>query len=108
MGIFEDMPIKVSDSFVPVDFVILNIEEDVKILIILGRLFMASTNCIIDVSKGKMIVDIEDEHIEIELHKVMKCSKISDSCFSIDTFDCLLHDVVFIDSVTNPLERCLM
>ncbi|XP_010523280.1 PREDICTED: uncharacterized protein LOC104801653 [Tarenaya hassleriana] len=36
LGIFEDVPLKVGDYYVPVDFVVLDMDEDAKILIILG------------------------------------------------------------------------
>jgi len=45
MGILEDVPIKVGDSYVPVDFVILEMEEDTRTLIILGRPFLATVGC---------------------------------------------------------------
>ncbi|XP_010519259.1 PREDICTED: uncharacterized protein LOC104798764 [Tarenaya hassleriana] len=37
LGILEDVPLKVGDYYVPVDFVVLDMDEDSKIPIILGR-----------------------------------------------------------------------
>ena len=45
MGILEDVPIKVGDLYVPVDFVILEMEEDMRTPIILGRPFLATAGC---------------------------------------------------------------
>ncbi len=52
MGILENIPIKVGKFFIPVDFIVLEMEEDVQIPIILGRLFLATARAIIDVKNG--------------------------------------------------------
>lgn len=41
VGILEDVPIRVGKFFIPVDFVVLEMEEDSQIPIILGRPFLA-------------------------------------------------------------------
>ncbi|XP_010556059.1 PREDICTED: uncharacterized protein LOC104825429 [Tarenaya hassleriana] len=40
LGILEDVPLKVGDYYVPVDFVVLDMDEEAKIPIILGRQFL--------------------------------------------------------------------
>jgi len=45
VGVLEDVPIKVGDLYVPVDFVILKMEEDMRTPIILGKPFLATTEC---------------------------------------------------------------
>ncbi|XP_020272432.1 uncharacterized protein LOC109847612 [Asparagus officinalis] len=47
VGILEDVPIQVGKFFIPVDFVILEMEEDSNIPIILGRPFIATAGAII-------------------------------------------------------------
>ncbi|XP_042386472.1 uncharacterized protein LOC121978161 [Zingiber officinale] len=48
MGIVEDVPVKVGGCIVPTDFIIMDMEEDPKIPIILGRPFLATAGAIID------------------------------------------------------------
>ncbi|XP_042426118.1 uncharacterized protein LOC122013982 [Zingiber officinale] len=48
MGIVEDVPVEVGGCIVPTDFIILDMEEDPKILIILGRPFLSTAGAIID------------------------------------------------------------
>ncbi|XP_058003727.1 uncharacterized protein LOC110647809 [Hevea brasiliensis] len=52
IGILENIPIKVGKFFIHVDFVVLEIEEDVQIPIILGRPFLVTAGAIIDVKMG--------------------------------------------------------
>ena len=42
MGILEDVPLQVGKFFIPCDFVVMEMEEDSRIPIILGRPFLAT------------------------------------------------------------------
>ncbi|XP_071917004.1 uncharacterized protein [Coffea arabica] len=66
-GILENVLIKVRQSIIPVDFVVLDIEEDVRMPIILGRPFLATARTIIDVEKGKLILRVNGEELEFNL-----------------------------------------
>jgi len=55
VGILEDVLIKVGDLLIPVDFVILEMEEDTRTSIILGGPFLAIAGCRIDVKNGTFI-----------------------------------------------------
>jgi len=48
-GVVEDVLVKVDKFIFPVDFVVLDIEEDEDVLIILGRSFLATSRTLIDV-----------------------------------------------------------
>ncbi|XP_061355030.1 uncharacterized protein LOC133299580, partial [Gastrolobium bilobum] len=50
-GIIEDILVKVDKFIIPVDFVILDIEEDATIPMIFGRPFLATSGALIDVLK---------------------------------------------------------
>ncbi|XP_027351109.1 uncharacterized protein LOC113862192 [Abrus precatorius] len=53
-GIVEDVLVKVDKFMFPADFIILDMEEDDKVPIILGRPFLATGRTIIDVQQGKL------------------------------------------------------
>ncbi|KAJ8756040.1 hypothetical protein K2173_024587 [Erythroxylum novogranatense] len=55
IGILENVPLKVGSLFIPVDFVVLEMEEDTNIPIILGRPFLATAGAIIDGTKDYML-----------------------------------------------------
>lgn len=67
MGILEDVPVMIGHYFIPEDFVILDIEEDSTIPIILGRPFLATTGAIIDVRRGKLLMEIVDKEVEFDI-----------------------------------------
>ncbi|XP_061351537.1 uncharacterized protein LOC133296548 [Gastrolobium bilobum] len=53
-GIIEDILVKVEKFIIPVDFVILDIEEDATIPMIFGRPFLATSGALIDVFKAQL------------------------------------------------------
>lgn len=55
-GVVENMLVDVGKFTLPVDFVIMDIEEDSNIPLILGRPFMNLANVIISVVEGKFTI----------------------------------------------------
>jgi hypothetical protein len=49
MGIAEDIPVRIKNSFMPVDFVVLKMDACCQIPLILGRPFLSTTGATIDV-----------------------------------------------------------
>ncbi|XP_061341729.1 uncharacterized protein LOC133288048 [Gastrolobium bilobum] len=69
-GIIEDILVKVEKFIIPVDFVILDIEENSTIP---GRPFLATSGALIDVPKGELILRVDGEQaifkfFDIEVH----------------------------------------
>ncbi|KAL0408092.1 UNVERIFIED_CONTAM: Retrovirus-related Pol polyprotein from transposon opus [Sesamum radiatum] len=60
-GIIEDVLVKVGKFVIPVDFVVLDMEEDANTPLILGRPFLATGKALIDVQKGQLTLRINDE-----------------------------------------------
>jgi hypothetical protein len=55
------VPVKVGHHFIPIDFVVLEMEERKKPLLILGRTFLKTVGATIDVGKGEIMFDINGE-----------------------------------------------
>jgi len=53
LGILEDVPINMGEFYMSINFVILDMAEDFRTQIILGRPFLATAGCKIDVKRGK-------------------------------------------------------
>ena len=63
----EDVLVKVKHLIFPADFVVIDIEEDVDIPLILGRPFMSTTSCVVDMGKKMLQMGIEDQKISFDL-----------------------------------------
>ncbi|KAL0286240.1 UNVERIFIED_CONTAM: hypothetical protein Sradi_7154400, partial [Sesamum radiatum] len=71
-GIVEDVLVKVEKFIIPIDFIVLDMEEDKNMLLILGRLFLATSTALIDVQKGQLILRVNDEHVVFNVFKPLK------------------------------------
>jgi len=60
-GIAKDIPMKIQNSFVPVDYVILDMEVNSGIPLILGRSFLSMTTAHIDVGVGVIQLNINGQ-----------------------------------------------
>jgi len=108
MGVLKDVLIKVGDLYVPIDFVILEMEEDTRAPIILGRPFLATVGSCINVKNGKLSFDVGDHHMEYNLFKAAKFSFISDECNKIDVAEGLIWETVSNLDSNDPLEHLML
>ena len=65
IGIIEDMLVKIGNFYFLTDFFVLEMEEDVNMLIILGRVFMVTGRALIDVLEGKLILRVGEDRQEL-------------------------------------------
>ncbi|XP_057994381.1 uncharacterized protein LOC110671527 [Hevea brasiliensis] len=89
VGILENVPLKVGKFFILVDFIVLEIEEDVRTPIILGRPFLATAGANIDVKNGKLKLTVGEEEIEFNLFQHSKEPAVMNSCYRVDVIE---HD----------------
>ncbi|XP_015939982.1 uncharacterized protein LOC107465517 [Arachis duranensis] len=109
-GIVEDLLVKVGDFIFPADFVVLDMEEEAKALIILGRPFLATDGVIIDVQKGKLTLRLHDEKMVFNVFKAMSYPpKALGECMRLDavetvvqqTFEEVLGELIEGDSMLD-------
>lgn len=63
-GVLEDVLVKVRQFIISIDFVVLDFEEDHEILLLLERLFLATSKSTIDLKKNELIMKI-DRKVEV-------------------------------------------
>ena len=71
-GILEDVLIKVGKVIFPVDFVVIDIEEDKHVPLLFGRPFLAMGEALIDVKKGELTLRVGDETMHFNLNHCLK------------------------------------
>ncbi|XP_019455124.1 PREDICTED: uncharacterized protein LOC109356251 [Lupinus angustifolius] len=106
-GVAEDVLVKVDVLVFPIDFVIMDIEEDKEVPLILGRPFMKTSRDIIDVDDGKLRVRVEDQEVNFNVFEAMQHPKNNQHCFRVDVID----DLFMLDDIhlsrSSPLEKVL-
>jgi len=65
--VIEDVLVRVKHFIFPTDFVVMDICEDNDIPVILGRSFMLTVSCIVDIGRKKLELDFEDQKIDFDL-----------------------------------------
>ncbi|XP_019434435.1 PREDICTED: uncharacterized protein LOC109341067 [Lupinus angustifolius] len=86
-GIAEDELVRWDKFLIPVDFVVIDISEDVEIPLILGRPFMRTTKMGIYMENGKLIVRVENDEIQFDIFKAMHHPRDKRQCFQIDILE---------------------
>ncbi|GKC07582.1 reverse transcriptase domain-containing protein [Tanacetum coccineum] len=88
MGVYENMLVKVGKFVFPIDFVILQMEEDDKVPLILGRPFLHTADAIIRVKNKELNLGVGDDRITFLIDKAMQHSHFNDgTCFCMDVID---------------------
>ena len=81
---------KVKKFFFPVDFIVLEMEEDKEVPIILGRPFLATSRALIDVQKGELRLRVQDEEVTFSVFNATKHTMESESCFRVDIVEAIM------------------
>ncbi|KAL0286853.1 UNVERIFIED_CONTAM: hypothetical protein Sangu_2469600 [Sesamum angustifolium] len=89
-GIVEDVLVKVGKFTIQVDFIMLDMEEDMNMPLIPERPFLATSRVLIDVQKGQLTLRVSDEHVVSNVFKPMKYLHKNE------------HDICAIDSINTP------
>ena len=78
-GIAENIPVKFRNFFIPVDFVVLDMEVDIKTPLILGRPFLSTANAHIEVGAGVIQLNINGQKEKFAFKpKVEQCSQVKE------------------------------
>ena len=90
-GVLEDVLVTVGKFVFPVDFIILDMEEDSQVPLLLGRPFLATGAALIDMQKGVLTLRVGEEAAAFNLIKSMQN-------IDIDRENCNVVDDVYTDN----------
>ncbi|GJT57303.1 reverse transcriptase domain-containing protein [Tanacetum coccineum] len=87
------MLIEVGKFTFPADFIILEMKEDSKVPLILGRPFLHTANAVIRVKQKQLNLGVRTERMIFNIDSAIKHSYSNDdTCFSIDVIDKILEE----------------
>lgn len=79
---------KVDKFIFLVDFIILNLDDKVKVPLIMRRPFLATSTALIDVKNGQMALRVSEEEIIFKLRDSMRHTMdFDDTCYCVDVVD---------------------
>jgi len=84
-GMLEDLPKKIGSVEITIDFVVLEMDEEPKDPLILGRLFLATACALIDLQMGKIDLNLgKNLNMSFDISKKMKKPTIEGQLFFIE------------------------
>jgi len=86
-GVVEDVLVKVRQFTFPVDFVIIDIEEDYDIPLILGRQFMLTAKYIVDMGNDNLEMSMKDHKATFNLFDTIKYPSDNKTCFKVEAIE---------------------
>ncbi|KAF8050839.1 hypothetical protein N665_1866s0003 [Sinapis alba] len=84
VGVVLDIDVVIGNYKIPADFVVLELDQEPKDPLILGRPFLATSRAIIDVKRGKIDLHLGDIIMKFEVDKMLKRPTLDSHTFSID------------------------
>nr|XP_027088709.1 uncharacterized protein LOC113710060 [Coffea arabica] len=105
--VLENVLIKVQKFIIPVDFVVLDMEENMSMPIISSRPFLAIVGTIIDVKNSNLKFQVGEKDVAFNLNEMEKYPFLTDHACSIDTIDVLTQGLDRINFDVDSLEICL-
>lgn len=105
--IVEGVLVKMYKFFFPINFVVMDMEENDYAPLILGWPFMKTARMMIDIDDGLMKVHVQDEEACFNLFEAMKNSKDKGYCFRMDAPEEAIMDVRRQIHLFNHLEKTL-
>ncbi|XP_070041321.1 uncharacterized protein [Nicotiana tomentosiformis] len=74
-GIVEDVLVRVDKFVLPVDFIVVKMEENKEVPLILGRPFLATGRAILDIHERKLMLIVGEETVTFEINVAKEAQK---------------------------------
>ncbi|XP_021754434.1 uncharacterized protein LOC110719750 [Chenopodium quinoa] len=94
-GVVEDVIVTVGELVFPIDFVVMDMQEDHQISIIFGCPFLATSQALIDVPKGQVTIRAQDKQVMFKLFNEHNSIFDGGTCLRIDATNPLVDKYVF-------------
>ena len=108
-GILEDVLIKVENFIFPVDFVVIDIEEDKQVPLLLGRPFLATRASLISVKKRELTLRVGNEAVHFNVNQSLKQLEFDNAnCKTVETIVPISSELNYdckIQSLMNENEK---
>ena len=83
-GILEDVLVKVGKFIFPVDFVIMQMDEDTQVPLLMGRPFLATGAALIDVQKGVLTLRVGNDAVHFNINRSLEHPDLdADNCMDV-------------------------
>ncbi|XP_056860064.1 uncharacterized protein LOC130508525 [Raphanus sativus] len=108
VGILEDLPMMVGNCEIPTDFVVLEMDEEARDPLILGRPFLATAGAIVNVKEGKIDLHLGKGHVlHFDIKEMMKKPTVQNQAFYIEEMEALADELLEELGLEDSLQHAL-
>jgi hypothetical protein len=100
----EDLSLQVEKFYIPIDFVVIEMDENPDTPLILGRPFLNTVGTQIDVMGGKLTFEIRKEKIEFDMFKALKYPANDGNLCMVDMIDVIVKEEFEKLSIDDPID----
>ncbi|RDX82796.1 hypothetical protein CR513_36376, partial [Mucuna pruriens] len=108
LGVLEDVLVQVNELIFPVDFYVLDMEEETSgkgSTLILGRPFLMTARAKIDVHAETLSMEFGDTLVQFNIFEAMKHPTEDHSLFGIDLLDEIVEEYFQLNSSSEEIEK---
>ncbi|RDX93066.1 hypothetical protein CR513_24709, partial [Mucuna pruriens] len=108
LGVLEDVLVQVNDLIFPIEFYVLDMEEETLgkgSTLILGRLFLMTTKTKIDVHARMLLMEFGDTLVQFNIFEAMNHPTEDHSLFGIDLIDELVEECLQLDNSSEDISN---
>ncbi|XP_015965835.1 uncharacterized protein LOC107493541 [Arachis duranensis] len=92
--VVENLLVKIGEFIFPADFVILDMEEEGRNSIILGRPFLVTARAMVDLEKGEIVLRAHNEQMIINVFKAMQYPPEKEDHKRVEMIETLVEEVL--------------
>ncbi|KAL1218224.1 hypothetical protein V5N11_032897 [Cardamine amara subsp. amara] len=107
VGTLEDLYVKIGNTLIPADFVVLELDEKPKDPLILGRPFLRTAGAIIDVRNDTIDLRLGDITITFVMNRMFKKPMLDGQTFTVENDEEIFDEVAEEILADDPLEIVL-
>ncbi|KAL1208892.1 hypothetical protein V5N11_010569 [Cardamine amara subsp. amara] len=107
VGTLEDLYVKIGNTFIPADFVVLELDEEPKYPLILGRPFLRTAGAIIDMRNDTIDIRLGDITMTFVMNRMFKKPMLDGQNFTVENDDEICDEVAEEILAYDPLEIAL-
>ncbi|GKA62034.1 DNA-directed DNA polymerase [Tanacetum coccineum] len=104
IGVCKNLLVKINKFIFPVDFVVLEINEDELVPIILGKPFISTARAVVDIHKGKLSLRVGSKTITFNIGKSIKSKHSCDNYLYCTDHTIKLVQEQWVDTVNHDGE----
>lgn len=107
-GVLEDVLVKVDDFIFLTNFIILELDEDLKVSLTIRRPLLSTSRSLIYVELGELILRFQNEQVIFYVFEIMCRHNKNLQCYRVDVVEEVVKEMSQSESSLLPIKRVIV